>query len=76
MPDPMFAVDVATATSRPPGPHRWRRFRIAAPSGLDAALIACQWAWVAAPPDPFGTGEIPVMAVESYVVDWEMDGHV
>jgi hypothetical protein len=58
----VYTVDVAVALRRPPRVGRWRRFRLAAPDGLTAELVACQWAE--------STPGV-VMAVESVVVDWE-----
>lgn len=44
MPDPVWVVFAAHATSRPPADHEWRRYLIAAPTANEARLTADQWA--------------------------------
>ncbi len=57
-----YTVDVWFSESFPVGrePDDWRRFRIAAPTWVEAELVACQWVANA-------QGCTPVRSV---VIDW------
>ena len=42
--DGLYGVEVGVALTRPPRTDRYVFYRLAADSGLDAELLACQWA--------------------------------
>lgn len=58
----VFGVQVGIALSRPPRTDRHVWFRIEAPTGVEAELIACQWA---------ASHPRVVMPVSALVLDWE-----
>jgi hypothetical protein len=55
----VYHIEVGIAKTRPPQTDEFRKYVLAAESGHEAELTACQWAACAG-----------VMATESNVTDW------